>query len=88
MNIQLEVVRHAAIVLQRLMPVGLLVEAGHGDVADFEQLRRGEEHHVGGVVIKRVDHAAFIDQHRAHAAALQLDSAGEPGGSGADHDQG
>src|ERR1022692_2300077 len=79
LDIQLEVVRRAAIVLQRLMPVGLLVEAGHGDVADFEQFGRGEEDHVGRVVVEGIHHAAFFDQQGADAALLQLDSTGQAG---------
>ena len=55
----------AAIIFQRLRASRLFIQRRHGDVADFEQLRRGEEHHVGRVVVKRVDHAAFVDQHGA-----------------------
>ena len=77
-------VGHPPVILQRFGPVGLVVQARHRNVADLQQLRRGEEHHVGRVVIERVDDAAFLDQDRLHAALLQLDAAGEAGGSGAD----
>ena len=53
-----------AVVLQRLVAVGLLVGAGEGHVADLEQLRRGEEGHVRGIVEERVAEAALVHQAR------------------------
>ena len=79
-------VGHAAVVLQRFGAVGLLVEAGHRNVADFQQLRRGEEGHVGGVVVDGIHHAALFDQDGLDAAVLQFDAAGQAGGAGADHE--
>src|SRR5689334_8649067 len=77
---------NAAIVLKCLRAIGLLVQACHRNVTDLQQFRSGEKRHVGGVVVERVDDAALFQNHRAHAAAFQLNSAGKPGGSGADHD--
>src|ERR1017187_5772633 len=84
-DLELKILRNAPVVFQRLGAIGLVVEAGHRDVADFEQLRRGEERHIGGVVIDRVHHAPLFDQHRLQAALLEFDPACEAGRPGADH---
>ena len=73
-----------AVVLQRLVAGGLLVGAGEGHVADLEQLRRGEEGHVRGIVEERVAEAALVDEKRGEARALRLDRAGQARGPGAD----
>ncbi len=85
-DFELVQVRNPPVILQRFAANRLLVERGHRNVADFQQLGRGEEHHVGGVVVERVHHAALIDQKRPQAAPLQLDAAGQSGGAGAHHD--
>ena len=84
-NVELEMVRHATVVFQRLCAVWLFVEAGHRNVTDFQQFRGGKENQVGGVMVKRVHHAAFFNQQGIEAAQFQLDSAGKPGGSSPDH---
>src|SRR5215831_6685036 len=84
-DIQLVVIRHAAVVLERLSAVGLLVQAGHRDVADFKQLRSREERHVGGVIVERVRDAALFDEDRIQAAPLEFDAAGEACRPGAHH---
>ncbi len=76
-----------AVVLERFVAAGLLVGAGEGHVADLEQLRRGEEGHVGRVVEERVAEAALVDQHGGEAGALGFDGAGKAGGAGADDEQ-
>ena len=76
-----------AVVLQRLRAGGLLIGSGEGHVADLQQLRRGEEGHVRGVVEERVAEASLIDQQRGKAPALGLDGAGHTGGAGADDEQ-
>ena len=85
-DVELVVIGDAAVIFERLGANGLIVQRGHGNIADFEQLGRGEEHHVVGVVVDGVDDAALVDQDRAHAAPLEFDAAGEAGGSGADDD--
>src|SRR5262249_748122 len=85
-DVELVVVRHPAVILQRFGAHGFLVERGHGDVADFEQLGCGEEDEVGRVVVNRVDDAAFVDEDGVDTAARKLDAAGEARGSRADDD--
>ena len=85
-DIQLVVLGNSPVVLQGLSAVGLLVQAGHGDVADLEQLRRGEERHVGGVVVERVGYAALFDEDGVQAAQLEFDAAGQARRPGA-HDE-
>jgi len=85
-NIEPVMVRHAPVVLEGLVAVGLFVETGHRNVADFEQFRCGEEHHVGGVVVKGVDHASLFDEHGLDTAPLEFDAARESGWPRADDD--
>ncbi len=61
-DVELVVLGDLAVVLEGLVAVGLLVGAGEGHVADLEQLRRGEEGHVGRVVEERVAEAALVHQ--------------------------
>ncbi len=83
-HVQAIELRDLAVVLQRLLARGLLLRADEGNVADLQQLRRGEEGHVGGVVVKRVDQAALVHGNHGIARALRLDGAGQAGGTGAD----
>src|SRR5260370_17350160 len=69
---------HFSVVLQRLRAIGLLIQARHRNVTDFEQLRRREEGHVGGIVINRIHHAPLLDQNRVHPALLQFNPARQP----------
>src|SRR6185503_17922014 len=78
-DIQLVVIRYAAVVFQGLGPIGLLVQASHGNVADFEQLGSGEERHVGRVVIERIGNTALFEENHVEIATLQLDATGESG---------
>ena len=52
----------AAIIFQRLGAAGLFIERSHRQAADFEQLRRGEKHHVRRIVVERIDDAALFDE--------------------------
>ena len=76
----------AAVILQRFGARGLPRRRRHGQVADFQELGRGEENHVDGIVVERIAEAALVDDERAHAGALGFDGAGEAGGAGADAD--
>src|SRR5277367_5664917 len=80
------VVRNAAVILERFGAHRLFVKRRHGDVADLEQLGRGEEDHVGRVVVEGVYDAAFVKEDGADVAAFELDAAGEAGGARADDD--
>ncbi len=74
----------AAIVFEGFGARGLAAESGHGEIADFHAFGRGEENHVGWIVIERVAEAAFVDDERAEIGAFGFDGAGESGGAGAD----
>ncbi len=84
-DVQLVVVRRAAVVLERLGAGRLLSEGRHGEFADLEQFGRGEEHHIGGVVVERIDDAALFEENGVEPAPLQLDPAGQSGRTGADN---
>ncbi len=85
MDIQAIIFSHASIIFQRFGAARLFIQRRHRQAADFEQLRRGEEHHVSGIVVQRIDHAALFDQDCIEAALLQLDATGQAGGAGADY---
>ena len=86
MRLESVVLDGAAIVFQGLGARGLAAGDGHGQVADFHALGRGEERHVHRIVVERIAEAAFVDDERAQAGALGFDGAGEAGGAGADAD--
>ena len=85
MDIQFVMIGNAAIVFQSFGAIRLLIEACHGNVTDFEKLGSGKEDQVGGVVIKRVDDAALLDQYCFQAALLKLNPAGKARGPRAHH---
>jgi hypothetical protein len=85
-NVQLVMASDATIVFQRFVARRLFVHCRHGDVADFEQLRRGEEDEVRRVVEERVNDAALFEDQGAQAHVLAFDGAGKPGGSCANDD--
>src|ERR1017187_8040064 len=86
-DVERVVLSDLAVVFEGLASVGLLVGAGEGHVADLEQLGRGEEGHVRGILEERVAKAALVDEDRGEARALRLDSARHPRRPGADHQQ-
>src|SRR5579872_7087262 len=86
-DVELIVVGDAAVVFQGFGTAGLFGQAGHGDVADLEQLRGGEEDQIDRIVVDGVYYAALLDQDGLQAAALQLDAAGEAGGTGAHYER-
>ena len=78
-DVELVVVGDAAIVFERFGAARLFIKRGHGNVADFEKLGRGEENQIDGVMVKRIDDAAFIKQHGFEAAPFEFDATGETG---------
>src|SRR5208283_1910138 len=83
-HVELVVLGALAVVLQRFLARGLLVWAGKGNVADLQQLRRGEEGHVAGIVEEGIDQAAFVDVGYGESGAAGINPAGEAGRPGAD----
>jgi len=75
---------HAAIIFNASVRPAF-IEAVHGKITDFEQFGRCEKHHVRGVIVDGIHHAALFKQDRAHPALLQFDSAGQTRRSGANH---
>src|ERR1700757_424358 len=65
------------VVFEGLVAVGFLIRAGEGHIADLEQLRRGEERHVGGVVEERVAEASLVHQKGRKTSSLRLDCTGK-----------
>src|SRR5712692_10700829 len=84
-NIETVVLSRAAIVFQGFGAGGFFPDAGHRKIADFEQLRRGEESHLRRIVVKRVDQASLLDHHRSQAAVPDLDGARQTRRSRAHH---
>src|ERR1700751_1709884 len=78
MNVELIVVRHAAVIFQRLGSARLLVQRCHRNIADFKKLGSGEEDKVRRVVVNRIHHAAFIEKHGGQPALLNFDAARQP----------
>ena len=83
-NVELIMLGDFAVVLEGLGAGGFLVRGGERQIADFEQLRRGEEGHVGRVVEERVGETAFVDENHVETFVLRVNRAGETGGAGAD----
>src|SRR6478672_484193 len=77
--------RHVAVVLQRLGAVGLLVGCGKRNVANLQQLRRGKENHVRRIVKQRVHQAALVHHNGSKPGALRLNGTRHAGGAGANH---
>ena len=78
--------RHAAVVLDRLFPRGLVTLHGKRMPADLDQLGGREELHAGGIADDGIDQRALVDDERGEALAPGFDRAREPDRSGADHD--
>src|SRR5580698_4790495 len=83
-NRQMIVLGDLAVIFQRLLPGGLLMGGGEGDVANLQQLRSSEEGHIGRVVEKGVDETSLVDDYDFEAGFLGLDAAGQTSGTGAD----
>jgi hypothetical protein len=77
--------RDIAIVFESFLPVRFLVGGAERDVADFQQLRRSEKHHVGGIVKEGIDEAAFVHQNNGKSGALGLDGRSHSRWSGANY---
>src|SRR5204863_4123018 len=84
-NVEPVMLRNFSVVLQGFGARGLLVGGGERNVADLQQLRSGEEDHVGGIVEERIDQASFINAGGTKAGALCFNRAREAGRSGADN---
>src|SRR5215469_17990922 len=85
-NVQVVMFGHSPVVLEGLPPRGLRIGGGEGNVADLEQLGRGEKHHVRRIVVDRVDQAALLDHQHAQADLLRLNPARQTGGASANDD--
>ena len=79
------VLRYLTVVFQSLFARGLLMSSAEGYVTDFQQLRSREERHIGGIVVDRIDDATLVDSHCLEAGTLGFNCAGEPSGTGANH---
>src|SRR5208282_5228303 len=64
-------------------PSGLGQRCGKGNIANLEQLRSGEKHHVGRIAIDGIDQASLVDDESLEARLLRLDGASHAGGPSA-----
>ena len=69
----------APIVFECLDPVRLLPLAHEWQLANLEQLRRGEEGHLRRVIVERVGNAALLDHQITKARPTGFDCASQPG---------
>ena len=76
----------AAIIFQRFEPRGLRQSGGKRNVANLEQFRRGEKHHVARIAIDGVDEASLVDDKSFEARLLSLNGASHSSRASA-HDQ-
>jgi len=74
-NMQLIVIGDLAIVLECLLARRLHVGGGERDFTDFQQLRRGEESHVGGIVENGVDQAPLVYNDHLESDLLRVNGA-------------
>src|SRR5216683_3415480 len=64
------VLRWLPVVFQRLDASRLFRRANQRKIANFEQLRRREKHHVHGIMEDRIAKAAFVNNQRPHSGTL------------------
>ena len=69
-QVQLIVLGALAIILERFAARGLLRGARKRQIANFQQFRRGEKHHVDGVMVNGIAKAALVNHQRTHSRAL------------------
>ena len=82
-DIESVVLGDIAVVLECLRAGRLHVRGIERNVADLEQLRRGEKRHVSRIVEEGVDQAALVDNKHFQSDAMGLDRTREAGGTGA-----
>jgi len=85
-DMQSKVLGDAAVIFERFQARGLRQGCRERNIANLEQLRRSEKHHVIRIVIEGIDQASLVDDERLEAGLLDLDGAGQTGGASA-HDQ-
>lgn len=71
-------VHHLAVVAQRLHPRRLLIGRRQGQVANLEQFRRGEEHHVGRKAVDGIQVRALLDYQRIEPELACRDGRRQP----------
>ena len=82
------VVLHAlAVILKSLGASWFFRGAGERKIADFEQLRRGEKHHVYGIMIKRVAEATFVDHQGVQTRPFCFNGTGQTSRARSDANQ-
>src|SRR5579872_1273956 len=62
-NRQMIMLGYLAVIFERLLPRGFLISSAERNIADLQQLRRGEESHVCRVVEDGINHASFVDRY-------------------------
>ena len=86
MDIQLVGYGHPAIIFQGFGADGLYIIAYERNTTDLDTLRGREEGHIGRVVVKGVDQAAFFQDKVGQAGAPGFQTAGDADGAAADDD--
>jgi len=86
-NLQVVLVDHLAVVLQRLGACRFIVRRNERQTADFEQLGCREEHHLRWKAIDRVHQYALLEHLVVEIALFGGNRRGQAGRSGADDNQ-
>ena len=73
---------HALVVVEGIFAQRFVVRGGEGIAANFEQLRRGEKLHVGGVAEDGIYQRALLHDGRGQAPALAFEGASQAHGAG------
>src|SRR5215472_14530522 len=71
--------RALAVILQRFQSRGLVSQAHHRQIADLQQFRRREKHHIHRIIVNRIAQAALVNHQRPHPRALRLHGARQSG---------
>src|SRR5213080_96990 len=84
-HIQLEVLRHLAVVGQGLAPSRFVGGRDERHAVDLELVGRREESHVQGIAHQARDHGPLVEQRAGEAEALRGHAHREAARPGADH---
>src|SRR6266545_1084503 len=84
-HVQLEVLRHLAVVRERLAPRGLLRSGDERHTADLQLVRRREERHVQGIAHQARDDGPLVEQRGREPRALRRHAYREAARTGADY---
>ncbi len=84
-NVELIVLRHLPVILQRLRPRRLLIRRRERHIANLQQLRRRKKCHVRRIMKQRIRQTTLIHQHDAQPQTLRRNRTRQTRRPRADH---